>query len=217
MSCRHRSAGPARAISLPPAGTTVDIRYRRLGRPPETYRQQVLESDPRGIVTFQPHAPVDAPLAAADATILEPGSPVVWFTFPGAWHDIGIFHLADGTPTGLYANILTPVEFVSRDRWETTDLCLDVWVPRGGTACLLDEEELADAEEAGLVAPAVAARAREEADAVMAALVSASWPPALVAQWSLARAREAFRAPGAPTRPPAESASPPAAPPRRRS
>ncbi len=176
-----------RSIPLPAPGTTVEIRYRRLRRPTETYRQQVLKSGARGIVTFQPRTPIDAPLTVADTTILEPGSPVIWFTFPRAWHDIGLFHLADGTFTGLYANILTPVEFASEHCWETTDLCLDVWVPRHGTACLLDEAELADAEAAGLVASEVAARAREEASALMEGLAAASWPPALVGEWSLAR------------------------------
>lgn len=183
-----------RAIPLPSAGTIVEIRYRRLGRPTETYRQQVLESGTRGIVTFQPRTPIDAPLAVADANILEPGSPVIWFTFPHAWHDIGLFHLADGTPTGLYANVLTPVEFVSQNRWETTDLCLDVWVPRRGAARLLDEAELAKAEAAELVAPEVAERARQEAATLFKSLAAQRWPPALVSEWSLARAPGALGA-----------------------
>ena len=195
---------------------TVNVRYRRLGRPTETYRQQVLESGPRGIVTFQPRTPIDAPLTVADTTILEPGSPVIWFTFPRAWHDIGLFHLADGTFTGLYANVLTPVEFASEHCWETTDLCLDVWVPRHGAAGLLDEAELADAEAAGLVASEVAARAREEANVLMEGLAAASWPPALVGEWSLARAREASRAGAATPQPSRESASPPESSPGRR-
>lgn len=178
------------AIPLPTAGTKVKIRYRRLGRPTETYRQEVLESGPQGIVTFQSRAPIDAPLAVADTTILEPGSPVIWFTFPRAWHDIGLFHLADGTCTGLYANILTPVEFTSRHCWETTDLSLDIWVPRQGAAHLLDEAELEDAEASGLVMSERAERARREADSLMDGLAAGNWPPPLVREWSLARVRE---------------------------
>lgn len=217
MSGEQCSVSPARTTCLPPAGTTVEIRYRRLGRLTRTYRQQVLESGPRGIVTFQPNTPVDAPLVVAGTPILEPGSPVIWLTFPRAWHDIGLFHLADGTFAGLYANILTPVEFVGPNHWETTDLCVDVWVPRRGSARLLDEAELADAEAAGLVAPDVAARARLEANDLIEGLASASWPPALAGEWSLARARKAARAAAATSRPPAEFASPPAASPGRRS
>ena len=177
------------ASPLPPVGSTVEIRYRRLRRPAETYRQQVLESGPCGIVTFQSRTPIDAPLTVAGGTILEPGSPAIWFTFPGAWHDIGLFHLADGTPTGLYANILTPVDFVSEHGWETTDLCLDIWVPRHGAAHLLDEAELAEAEDAGVVAAGLAGRARQEAASLMEALAAGGWPPPLVREWSLARVR----------------------------
>lgn len=202
------------ALPLPRAGTIVDIHYRRLGRPAETYCQTVLESRSPGpasrypgpasrspasarslaaIVTFQSRTPIAAPVTVAGSTILEPGSPVVWFTFPGAWHDIGLFHLADGTFTGLYANILTPVEFLGERSWATTDLCLDLWAPPDGPAQILDEAELAEAEAAGLVAAEVASRARREAAALLEAFNAGSWPPAMVQRWSLARAREACR------------------------
>ena len=177
------------AVPLPPPGATVDIHYRRLGRADEVYRQVVLESSARGIVTFQPRTPIDAPLAAAGSTILEPGSPAIWFTFPGAWHDIGLFHLADGTFTGMYANVLTPVEFLDGRSWATTDLCLDIWVPRRGTARLLDEVELADAEAGGLVETGMAARARQEAAKLLQELAAGRWPPSLVRDWPLERCR----------------------------
>ena len=59
--------------------------------------------------------------------ILAPGAPVIWFTMPGAWHDIGVFHLENGAPTGIYANVLTPVRFDGPTSWSTTDLYLDVF------------------------------------------------------------------------------------------
>lgn len=175
--------------SLPRSGSRVDIHYRRLGRPAETYRQLVLESGPPGIVTFQSHTPIELPARVDGATILEPGSPVIWFTFAGAWHDIGLFHRADGTFTGVYANILTPVEFVGEGAWATTDLCLDVWVPRGGRAQLLDEAELDEAEAASLVDREVAGRARAEAAALLRDHRAGRWPPRLVGAWSLERVR----------------------------
>ena len=137
--------------ALPRTGAWVDIHYRRLGRPTEVYRQRVLESGAAGIVTFQPDTPIRAALTVGGATILEPGAPAIWFTFPGLWHDIGLFHLGDGTCTGLYANVLTPVEFDGPRSWTTTDLCLDVWVPPGwrfagaGTTSVLDEADLVTA------------------------------------------------------------------------
>ena len=166
----------------------MDIHYRRIGKPAETYRQLVLDSDAGGIVTFQPRTPIDSPVRVGGTVILEPGSPVLWFTFPRTWHDIGLFHMADGTFTGLYANVLTPVEFVGEGAWETTDLCLDVWVPPGGHATILDEDDLREAEAAGLVDGPLVARARAEAAALVSGHRAGSWPPRLVGEWSLARA-----------------------------
>ena len=174
--------------SLPRSGSWVDIHYRRLGRQAETYRQLVLESGAAAIVTFQSHTLMEAPARVDGATILEPGSPVIWFTFPGAWHDIGLFHRADGTYTGVYSNVLTPVEFVGEGAWDTTDLCLDVWAPTGGHARLLDEAELDEAEAASLVEGELAGRARAEAAALLRDHRAGRWPPRIVGEWSLERA-----------------------------
>lgn len=175
--------------ALPRTGAWVDIHYRRLGRPEEVYRQRVLESGPAGIVTFQPDTPIRAALTVGGATILEPGAPAIWFTFPELWHDIGLFHLADGTCTGLYANVLTPVEFAGPRSWTTTDLCLDVWVPPGGDAVVLDEADLDRAEGASLIDGPLAARAREEAEDLRFRHRAGTWPPPIVGEWSLERAR----------------------------
>ncbi len=161
----------------------------RLGRPTEVYRQRVLESGASGIVTFQPDTPIRKPLTVGGDTILEPGAPAIWFTFPGLWHDIGLFHLADGTWTGLYANVLTPVEFDGPLSWTTTDLCLDVWVPSGQDAMVLDEAELDHAEKASLIDGALAARARKEAEDLCRGHRAGTWPPHIVGEWSLERAR----------------------------
>ncbi len=158
----------------------VVIHYHRPGRGTEIYRQRVLAREDGAIVTLQQSTPLDAPMRVNGATILEPSSPVIWFTFPSAWHDIGIFALADGTPTGIYANILTPVQFVGPNEWRTTDLCLDIWLPHGGRAQLLDEDELAAAEAAGLIAGEVAARAREEAARVLEEWGAGRWPGGVV-------------------------------------
>lgn len=174
--------------ALPRVGAWVDIHYGRLGRPTEVYRQRVLESRGGGIVTFQSDTPIRRPLTVGGATILEPGAPAIWFTFPGLWHDIGLFHLADGTCTGLYANVLTPVEFDGPSSWTTTDLCLDVWVPPGGDVVVLDEADLDRAEEASLIDGALATRAREEAEALRRGHRAGTWPPPIVGEWSLERA-----------------------------
>ena len=145
------------------------------------------------IVTLLEAAEVTRPSIVSGTTILEPGSPIVWFTFPGAHHDVGRFHLADGSFTGLYANVLTPVEGLDGDEWRTTDLFLDVWLPVDGPAALLDEAELDDARARGWVDERTAGVARAEARRLLADAAAGTWPPPVVREWTLARAREVLR------------------------
>jgi uncharacterized protein len=136
-------------------------------------------------------ADIIEPLVVHGRTILAPGAPVVWFTFPGKWHDIGRFHTADGKFTGHYANILTPVRFWSELEWDTTDLFLDVWCGADGNVELLDEADFIDAVERGWMTNATADAAQAEAARLLASAQNGTWPPALVHEWTLDRARAA--------------------------
>lgn len=168
-------------------------------RPPDrtvTYAQHLIHDAPEVKISFIESTPLAEPLTVAGRTILEPGAPAVWFTFPDRWHDIGRFHLRDGAFTGLYANILTPVELhsslesaVEPARWRTTDLFLDVWMETDRRPVLLDEDEWARAHERGFLSDATAARARAEADTLMAAAREGRWPPPVVHEWTLEKAR----------------------------
>jgi predicted RNA-binding protein associated with RNAse of E/G family len=134
-----------------------------------------------------PRTPLDRPLEVNGRTVLEDGSPAVWFTFPGEWHDIGRFHLSDGTFTGIYANILTPVELLDETTWRTTDLFLDLWLPRDGEPGILDEDELAEAEAARTIDAELAERARTEVERLRRLALAHDWPPAIVGEWPLER------------------------------
>jgi hypothetical protein len=170
----------------------VEIEYRRLPDREQRFRQRVLEDDGECVVTFLESAELPKPVKAGTRVILEPGAPVVWFTFRGLWHDIGRFHLRDGTFTGFYANVLTPVE-MEGDRWRTTDLCLDVWLGADGEVQVLDEDELAEAERRGWATAETAARARAEAAGLVERAREGRWPPALLHDWTLERARAAIQ------------------------
>jgi len=178
-----RDSGPARPL-------TVDIHYRRLPDREQVFRQIVVEDGGDYVVTLLEAAALPRPVTVGGAVVLEPGAPVVWFTYRGAWHDVGRFHLANGTFTGVYANVLTPVA-MDGARWETTDLCLDVWRGADGRVEVLDEEELREAERRGWVDASTAGVARAEAARLAGAARAGSWPPAHVHAWTLDRAREA--------------------------
>jgi predicted RNA-binding protein associated with RNAse of E/G family len=166
------------------APSTVVIEYRRLPDRVQRFEQALVHRAPEYVVTFLPAARLERPVIAAGRTVLEPGSPVIWFTYPGEWFDIGRFHLADGRFTGIYANVLTPVE-MEEHRWRTTDLCLDVWSGVDGRVELLDEEDLAEAVARGWVDEITAARARTEGAELLRRAREGSWPPAHVAEWTL--------------------------------
>jgi predicted RNA-binding protein associated with RNAse of E/G family len=173
---------------LPGVGTWVDIHYRRPGKGTTVFRQQVLEAKPSHIVTFQPATALAKPVLVGGTPILENGSPAIWFTMPGVHHDIGIFHRADGSRTGLYANVLTPVYFESPGTWHTTDLFLDWWMPDRGEPRWVDRDELEAALQAGTVDARQARAAEAEASRLQAEWRGGLWPPTFVEEWTLDRA-----------------------------
>lgn len=165
----------------------VRIHYRRIPDREDLFVQRLVHREPDCVVTFLERTPLDRPVRVRSSTVLEDGSPVVWFTFPGRMHDIGAFHLADGTFTGHYANILTPVADVDGDVWRTTDLLLDVWCGADRTLALLDEAELNRAEENNWIEAGLAARARAEAAVLLEAAARGEFPPPGVRAWTLQR------------------------------
>ena len=169
-------------------GESVTIHYRRPPDRLQVFEQTVVERTEEYTVTLLARADLPRPVLAGGRVILEPEAPIVWFTYPGLWHDIGRFHLAGGEFTGYYANVLTPV-VMSGARWETTDLFLDLWLPAGGEPEILDEEELEEAERERWVDAETAARARRHAESLRDAARRSEWPPAHVEAWTLERAR----------------------------
>ena len=169
---------------------SVRIHYRRPPDRLQLFEQAVVDDDGDCVVTFLPAAQLKQPVQTGGRVVLEPGAPVVWFTWRGdVWHDVGRFHRADGTFTGLYANVLTPVAMRGGE-WETTDLFLDVWLDADGTVRILDRDELDAAVDAGWVDAATAARAVEEAGRLAAEARAGAWPPPRVHAWTLERVRK---------------------------
>lgn len=169
----------------------VRIRYRRPPDRLDTFEQALVHDGGDHVVTYLPRAGVKKPVRVDGEAVLEAGAPIVWFTYRGdVWHDVGRFHRADGTFTGLYANVLTPVRMDGAE-WETTDLFLDVWMGADGRVAILDLDEFDAAVDAGWVDADTAARALAEAERLAADGRAGVWPPAHVREWTLARARAA--------------------------
>lgn len=167
----------------------VQIHYCR---PPDglrIYDQRVAFEREDVIVTLSEPMELEAAITIGGSVALESGSLAVWFTFPGVWHDIGRFHRADGSFSGLYANVLTP-PVIAGSIWHTTDLFLDVWRPSSGPICLLDEDEFEEAVRKGHIESSTSLRAREEADRLLDLAARGEWPPSIVEEWTLTRTLE---------------------------
>ncbi len=173
---------------MPGSSPTVHIHYLRPPDRVEIFTQSLLLDDPGVKITLASYVDVERPMTIDGLVALERGSKAVWFTFPGAWHDVGRFHRADGTFTGCYTNILTPPTFHDGGIWRTTDLFLDVWIPSGGVATVLDEDELQEAEANGWVDAATADRTRQEAADLIEKAEAGVWPPPIVEEWTLEKA-----------------------------
>lgn len=169
------------------------IHYRRLPADEQTYRQPIVFESDDVIVSLTEPLVIDRDPPDGAGPMLETGSRVLWFTFPGHWHDLGRFHAADGTFRGYYTNVLTPPRLARSDEfttWTTTDLFVDVWCPVRGGVMLLDQDELADALEHGHIDVELARRAKGEADWLAGLAASDEWPPRIAREWTLERALE---------------------------
>lgn len=165
----------------------VRIHYHRPPDRTTIFENELVYSDDNVIVTVMRKTPLPRPMVVNGKTVFENGAPAVWFTFPGADHDIGRFHTIDGEFTGIYANILTPVEFVSEHEWRTTDLFVDVWLDTDGSIQVLDEDELDEAAMNDWISREQAHAARHSAHDLVARHKNGTWPPMVVYDWPIER------------------------------
>lgn len=171
----------------------VKIHYHRPPDRTTIFENELVHADDDVVITIMRATPLPRPMVINGRTVFEDGAPAIWFTFPDADYDVGRFHTRDGSFTGIYANILTPVKFVSPTEWQTTDLFVDVWLDADGSAHILDQEELQEAVEHGWVELDVAEKAQRTARKLVADHESGTWPPQVVYDWPLERILRTLR------------------------
>jgi predicted RNA-binding protein associated with RNAse of E/G family len=167
----------------------VEIHYRRPPDRLDVFLQDLVVDRPDYKVTLHDPATVETTLTVGEDVVYEPGAAIVWFVFPDEWHDLGRFHLKDGTFTGYYVNLITPVR-LEGTTWKMFDLCLDLWVDVAGRFQVLDQDEFDEAVDRHWIDQTTAERARSELDRVITQVRGSNWPPEIVREYDLARVRQ---------------------------
>ncbi|GIW52841.1 MAG: hypothetical protein KatS3mg081_2196 [Gemmatimonadales bacterium] len=170
----------------------ISFQYSRPGKGVQVFRQRLVLDRPDLKVLLSERFEGEA-LKVGGQAILETGAPIVWFVFPTKWHDIGRFHLADGTFTGWYTNLTTPVE-MQGDNWSARDLFLDLWQPVTGRPVWLDEEEFETAAWRDLLDTATVRRAMNERSLIDLELRTGRWPPRVTRDLDLQQVRRLIAA-----------------------
>lgn len=165
----------------------IQFEYSRPGKSVGVYDHQLVLDEPELKIMLMEGYDGE-PIRINDETVVEPGASLLWYVFPGAWHDVGRFHLADDTLTGWYTNFCTPIA-MEGDRWSSTDLFLDHWMTPEGRHSWLDEEELAGAIASGLVSAEWQNALMQERAVVQSNLEVGAWPPPIALDFGLEEAR----------------------------
>lgn len=164
----------------------MEIVYRRPGRGTHRYSQELLHDGGRLKITLLRRPARGPEREVGNVVTLDPGAPLLWFTFPGRGYEVGAFHRPAGELLGHYTNVIRPPRLAG-GRWEITDLFVDVWQPAEAPddPRLLDREQLRRARAEGVVPPEEADRADELARGIAERARAGAWPPSEVARWPL--------------------------------
>jgi len=155
----------------------IHFEYHRPGKGVTVYDEQLILDRPDVKVLLQPEYSGDE-VNVGDTIALEAGAPIIWYIPVGAWHDIGRFHMRDGTLTGWYTNLAKPVQ-CDGDRWIGSDLYIDLWQPVCGEAVWLDQDEFDLAVQAQLIDHSTRQRTLNEKALLDLQLSQQQWPPAI--------------------------------------
>ncbi len=153
----------------PQEGDTVRLDHGKPdGRRVVLGEAEVIERDPDGTVRVRREMRSRGTYDAL-GTERRPGDVAVTKLTEGKWWYPTVYRSPDGESKGTYVNVCTPVE-VFPEAVRYVDLHVDVVKRPDGTVERVDDEELADAVEAGEVPEPLAERARQVARAVENAL-----------------------------------------------
>lgn len=155
---------------------TVTLTYKRPPNRVNHFQQELLYLDDAVIVTSQRVKP-SSPIVQKGQTVLADNFAAVWFVFTESWYDVGKVYNLENEWTGYYCDIMKPVKRSvdangKLNRFEITDLFLDLWINPDGTYEIQDEDEFEEAVQKGAIDAALERKALEVLKALIAEVES---------------------------------------------
>ena len=155
---------------------TVTLTYKRPPNRVNHFQQELLYLDDDVIVTSQRVNP-SSPIIQKGETVLADNFAAVWFVFTGLWYDVGKVYNLDSKWTGYYCDVMKPVRRSvdvngKLNRFEITDLFLDLWINPDGTYQIQDEDEFEVAVQNGAIDAEVERKALEVLTSLIAEVES---------------------------------------------
>lgn len=155
---------------------TVTLTYKRPPNRVNHFQQELLYLDDEVIVTSQRVKP-SSPIVQNGETVLADNFAAVWFVFTGLWYDVGKVYNLDNKWTGYYCDVMKPVRRSvdvngKLNRFEITDLFLDLWINPDGTYEIQDEDEFEVAVQNGAIDTEVERKALEVLTSLIAEVES---------------------------------------------
>ena len=144
---------------------TVLLTYKRPPNRVNHFQQELLYLGDDVIVTSQRVKP-SSPIVQNGRMVLGDNFAAVWFVFTDLWYDVGKVYNPENEWTGYYCDVLKPVKRSvdatgKLNRFEITDLFLDLWINPDGTYEIQDEDEFEDAVQDGAIDAALEGKALE--------------------------------------------------------
>lgn len=150
----------------------VTLTYKRPPNRVNHFQQELLYLDDAVIVTSQRVKP-SSPIVQNGKTVLADNFAAVWFVFTGSWYDVGKVYNLENEWSGYYCDVLKPVKRSmdangKLNRFEITDLFLDLWINPDGTYEIQDEDEFEEAVQNGVIDAELERKALEVLQALIA-------------------------------------------------
>lgn len=160
----------------------VKVRIKRLPDDVEEWEHELLLDRPEMIISEFIFSGLPQPATVDGRTITENGYRGMLFEFVDDWYEIIKIWNHEGEFVGYYCNInFPPTRF--EGGYEAIDLFLDLWVSPNLAYHILDEEELVEAVEMGLVDGKTELKAREVLKKLIDVVESGEFPPAIVNEY----------------------------------